>query len=321
MRGALPTKAQREGDVYPLAAPLRTRIVAHMNTNRGTRQITKAAIAALATAGLGVGVVAFALGDAAISASSLTAIGTGDPSGHPAMANAGGSFNNLPSPNWAGPVLVGSVYDQVLTSFVVPPTTCSPSQQAESDASFWVGLDGFGADPKVSPTVEQAGIRVQCIAGTSTYFPWTEAYPAGEDDINPSQFQVKAGDTVAVRVVVSGTTDTYTLDDETTGATFTRSATAPQGATNASAECIAESPGQLANNQFYPLPDFGTVTFNQCVAQAVSPTVATCDLVSGQGCLSGSQRFLLSLADPSTESNAESMSVAGDGFAVTWHHA
>lgn len=219
------------------------------------------------------------------------------------------------SSNWAGPVLIGGIYDQVQTTFVIPRALCSAK---DSDASFWAGIDGGGT----SSTVEQAGVRESCVSGTASYVAWTEEAPAPEDDIDPAQFPVSPGDMIALTVIVNETTDAYTLDDVTSGSIDTVSATAPAGAADNSAECVAEAP--TGAQGVLTLTDFGAVTFSNCDVKVVGPVAAAdCHLVTGDGCPPGSQIVFSNIGRRkiiSTKVKAETMVTAGGGFTVTWHH-
>jgi hypothetical protein len=219
------------------------------------------------------------------------------------------------SSNWAGPVVTGGTYSQVTTTFVVPTAKCSSQS---TDSSFWAGIDGSGT----SQTVEQAGVRVTCAHRHAQYVPWVEEFPAPESDIDPSLFTVAPGDTVAVTVVAHRSTDTYTLDDVTSGATFTTTAAAPQGATDSSAECIAEAP--TGSKGIEKLTDFGTVHFSQCQVRVADPAAAHCQIVNGHGCPADSQITYNNIASNHHHKNrlqAETMSTNGGGFTVTWHHS
>jgi hypothetical protein len=77
-----------------------------------------------------------------------------------------------PSTNWSGYVDTnsgGHTYSEVSGNWTEPTATCTSTN---SDAAFWVGLDGF-----TSATVEQAGTLAVCGDGTASYYTWWEMYP------------------------------------------------------------------------------------------------------------------------------------------------
>jgi len=297
-----------------------------MNTSQGTRHISKAALAGLAVGGFTFGVVSFLAASTWGTATAAPATTPKTAAAVVAAASPGANATHhakrpAPKPsiqsglstNWAGPTVTGGTYSRVSTTFVVPRATCTSHY---TDSSFWAGIDGAGS----SPTVEQAGIRVTCDSKTAQYVAWTEEYPAPESDIDASQFSVAPGDTVKVIVSANSGTDTYTLTDVTSGATYTTSAAAPQGAADDSAECVAEAP--TGSKGIEKLTDFGTVTFSQCTARVVGSRSA-CQLVTGQGCPSSSQLTYSNIGTVkhhSTRLQAETMSTTRGGFQVTWHH-
>ena len=271
-----------------------------------------------------MGAAAFVVAGA--GAGALASVGATEV-GMTVMGGAGSTpapaINTVVLPNWAGPVVYGSTYDEVATTFVVPQATCS-LDRAATDASFWAGFDGAGA-PGGSATLEQAGVRVSCQAGSAQYVAWTEQYPAGEDDINPAQFSVQPGDTVTVDAAARDATDTYTIRDVTSGTSFTRTSRVPAGATDASAECIAEAPEHgTALNTYYPLTDFGTVTFSQCAAHAAAPVAGDCQVVTGQGCPAASQILYSTIGNSETHptnTQANFAATQSGAFTVTWNHS
>lgn len=79
------------------------------------------------------------------------------------------------SSNWAGAVLIGTGYDSV-TGTVVVPTASIPSGGSSSTtyyASAWVGIDG----DTCSNAILQTGIDVGVKGSTHIYEAWYEWYP------------------------------------------------------------------------------------------------------------------------------------------------
>ncbi len=158
--------------------------------------------------------------------------------------------------NWSGYALVGSTFQWVTGSWIVPTSNCS-AQGGNTFGTFWVGLDGYN-----SATVEQIGTLSYCAGATPFYYVWYEFYPLGMV-IVPS-VPIQPGDRMSASVVYYSNVQEFTvrIKDNTTGETFGTSATVP-GATRSSAEWIAEAPCCTASGGILPLTDFGTVTFGQ----------------------------------------------------------
>jgi hypothetical protein len=222
--------------------------------------------------------------------------------------------------NWAGPAISGGTFDTVSTTFVVPTANCKPTDAVTSMVA-WAGIDGDSATDQM---VEQAGVDVACLQGQPMYVAWTEEAPNPQSPISPSTFMVSPGDNVHVMVSVQGSTVSFVMDDTTTGATFAGSSPTLAGTQQASAECIAEAPERVSGG-FFALTDFGTVTFSQCDASLVAPSVASdCQLVTGQGCPSATHTVLLSIGprpgDLAVRGLAKAKAGPGAAFSVTWRH-
>jgi Peptidase A4 family len=181
--------------------------------------------------------------------------------GHP-MVRPGGlavpgarraaASKEIGSTNWSGYAVSGhnGAYRSVSASWTAPAVTCS---SGDRNASFWVGLDGYGSH---SHSVEQAGTDANCSSRTAEYSGWYEMYPAA-----PVYFRTKVrpGDHVTASVTFHGP-DTYTLvlKDSTRG--WRHTATKHEtGLDRSSAEVITEAPSSARG--VLPLADFGTVRF------------------------------------------------------------
>ena len=176
----------------------------------------------------------------------------------PAATRSGANANQQ-SYNWSGYEAGGGYYTSVAARWTVPQTYCT----SNGYASFWVGLDGFN-----DSTVEQTGTGVNCSTGTPTYYAWWETFPAPPQSYPDT---VRAGDALSASVTYSSGTYRYVLADSTQGWQETTTVAAPAGSANASAEVIAESPGNSSN----VLPDFGAADFtastiNGCSLQAAN---------------------------------------------------
>jgi hypothetical protein len=157
------------------------------------------------------------------------------------------------STNWSGYAVTGSSFTGVKGSWIVPTSTCPSGDQY---AAFWVGIDGYNDE-----TVEQTGTDSDCDgSGRPSYYAWYEFYP--EPSFTISSLTITPGDIMSAKVTYNGTEFTTTITDETTGKSFTKSATV-SGAKRASAEWIAEAPCCTGRGGILPLADFGTVLFGK----------------------------------------------------------
>ncbi|MEU8513554.1 G1 family glutamic endopeptidase [Kitasatospora sp. NPDC048722] len=229
---------------------------------------------------------------AAAASTSAAASAASTPAGTPA-AHAG-----ITSGNWSGYAATGSTYHSVSASWTQPRISCA----AVGAVSIWVGLDGQGTS-----TVEQTGTQAECTAVNATprYFAWWENYP---DPESPYRDAVRPGDTMTASVTYDRAHDTYTaeLTDETLGWTETKSFPRYGGATNGSAEVIAEAPNRNGSRQ--PLADFGSVTFTRAA-------------VDGRTLAAASAATVTMARNGVTEAVPGPLSGGGDSFTDTWKHS
>ncbi len=178
--------------------------------------------------------------------------------------------------NWGGYGVTGKngSFTSVQASFVVPGlASCGPTEVSSS--SFWAGIDGLA-----SATVEQDGVDAYCDDGSAQYFAWYEIYP--QMPVLFPHLPVSAGDTVQASVnFQGGSSYKLRLVDSTTGASGSVTVSL-SGATNSSAECIAEDPGSTP----VPYANYGSVSFTNCTVNGspvgkLSPSAIT--TVSGGG--------------------------------------
>ena len=153
------------------------------------------------------------------------------------------------STNWAGYAANGGSYTTVTSSWVEPSVSCT----SNGIVAFWIGLDGWG-----STTVEQDGTGVDCSSGSPQPFAWWETYPA--NSIQEYNEPVAAGDSLTSTVTYqsNGRYD-LVLTDSTEGWTENNVVAKPSGASNASAEVVAEA--VTSGSSVTQLPNFGSVHF------------------------------------------------------------
>jgi hypothetical protein len=92
-----------------------------------------------------------------------------------------------------------------------------------------VGIDGYN-----DQTVEQTGTDSDCDGSNRpSYYAWYEFYP--EPSFTISSLTITPGDMMSAKVTYNGSEFTTMITDETTGKSFTKSATV-SGAKRSSAE-------------------------------------------------------------------------------------
>ena len=179
--------------------------------------------------------------------------------------------------NWAGYDVTGGGLSSVTATWTQP--FAQSTSPPDSDAAFWVGLDGDG-----SSTVEQTGTEAYMEDGSIHYDAWYEMYPAAEVTI--TSLTISPGDEMTGTVTSDGLGGfTLTLADDTTHDSFTtvkrNGVIAPE-----SAEVIAEAPTDATTSDLLPLADFGTVNFTSCAfdGQPISDFPWNCiDMVADGG--------------------------------------
>jgi hypothetical protein len=213
------------------------------------------------------------------------------------------------STNWSGYAVLGSSFTSAKGSWTVPAATCSSGDQY---AAFWVGIDGYS-----SKTVEQTGTDSDCDGKNPSYYAWYEFYP--NPSFNISSLTIKPGDHISASVTYSGSEFTITIADETTGKSYSKSATV-SGAKRSSAEWIAEAPCCTARGGILPLADFGTVLFGEDSTGVGGTNAATDSTTSGNIGLSSSiEQINMARKNGTVEDTTTGLSGDGTSFSVTWN--
>ena len=167
-------------------------------------------------------------------------------------ARSAAASKEIGSTNWSGYAVSGSdgAYRSVSASWTMPAVTCS---SGDRNASFWVGLDGYG---KQSRSVEQTGTDANCSGRTAEYNGWYEMYPA-----KPVFFRAKVrpGDHLTASVTFHGA-NTYKLVLKDSIRGWSHTVIRHQaGLDRASAEVVTEAPSSAKG--VLPLADFGAIRF------------------------------------------------------------
>jgi hypothetical protein len=167
---------------------------------------------------------------------------------------------------WAGYVVRtnGGSFEEVKGSWVQPKVVCN---RPGSSAAFWVGLGGANAD---SEALEQVGTSADCSGSALvSYSAWYQLFPAPPVELPVT---IRAGDTVAAEVAVSGRAVTVALRNLSTGSSLStkRSMRSPE---TDSAEWIVEAPSAcFVTCMQLPLADFDRVRFTNSFATAAAET-------------------------------------------------
>jgi hypothetical protein len=164
------------------------------------------------------------------------------------------------SHNWSGYAVSAADVTSVSATFTVPEV--GPPGSIEGlppNVSAWVGIDG-----DTSGTVEQTGILGSWDdkTGTATYSAWWEMFPRGASTIK--KMTISAGDSITASVTYNDRGSfTLALVDNTTGESFSTTASAPAGGPNLaqrnSAEFIVERAATISKGY---LTILSLATFN-----------------------------------------------------------
>jgi hypothetical protein len=212
-----------------------------------------------------------------------------------AQAAAGGFRRVESSLNWSGAYITPrrpNRFDMALGSWTIPTPTLPPSirgkkQPDDGDyrASTWIGIDGHQQYPGASLPQIGTTQQIELADGkrTTTYSAWWQWWAKGQN-IFPIVFDqatmpIAAGDRIIATIVVLNERKVLAiLKNQTTGHLVTLAPDAPQipatGKTagfqvkirGKSAEWVTERPTRFFSREMYRLPDYGLVTFKDCLA-------------------------------------------------------
>jgi hypothetical protein len=202
----------------------------------------------------------------------------------------------------------GTDFDAVSATWVQPTVTCP---QPNAWAVFWVGLDGWWDD-----TVEQGGTSAQCLSGTPSYTAWWEMYPTNAIQ---EVFSISAGDKMTAGVTYTVATHTFviTVKDVTSGHSFTRKELCGAGLTcnRSSAEAIAEDVGLYPGPGYYPLANYGRMSFSGSQMTDISGHTGS---FTDSAWLHGS---VTEMSGGVTYAKVSALSATGAKFTAIWNHA
>jgi Peptidase A4 family len=236
------------------------------------------------------------------------------------------------SSNWAGYVVGGSdsntQFSNVSGSWVQPTSKCSSGQD---DAAFWVGIGGDDGQSSSdgqsalgdgsSTSLEQIGTEGNCTGNGTQYYAWYELVPSAPVQLN---LAIHPGDKIKASVGVNGENIAFSLADETTGQSFSKTIQSPNPDTS-SAEWVAEAPSQCdGSGSCTPLPlsDFGTVDFTSATATANghTGTISDPNWTAQPIALGADGTYDIGYGSSQNTAGASPSSLSSDGssFSVTW---
>jgi len=219
-------------------------------------------------AGMRIAAVAAALSSWGVTTALTAADAAPTISHHPrvsASRPAGpASATGWASTNWSGYALTGSNFTSITGSWVVPSVSASRKATYSSD---WIGIDGFNDSNLI-----QTGTESDYFNGSAHYGAWWEILPASETVI--TTMTVQPGDVMTADIHrVSGTSWSITINDTTSGATFSINQTYNGQLT--SAEWIEEAPS--VGGRIAPLANYGQATFDPGTVNGHNPGLVAAD--------------------------------------------
>jgi hypothetical protein len=241
---------------------------------------------------------------AALALASVTSAAAGTTSGATQAVAKPAAVTNY---TWTGYVLVGHTqgFRQVTGQFKVPTVACT---SANSKASFWIGLDGYG-----NGTVEQVGISTNCTNFVPSFQAWWEMAP----NSTQYKFLVSPGDTISMLVKYVGGAWNLALTDLTLNDNahkFNVTEPCPSGhvCENMTAEAVLEADG--GKN----LSNFKSASFTKI--QAVDSSNATTGLVAN-GSVWGLAKVLMTGANGQNLADPGTITGSGQNYTLTYRQA
>ncbi|KAI4725419.1 hypothetical protein E4T49_06861 [Aureobasidium sp. EXF-10728] len=147
------------------------------------------------------------------------------------------------SHNWAGAVLIGSDFQTVTGTFIVPkitlPTDRLKNSHDEYAAGVWVGIDGSN---ECQGVVMQTGVNMWISSnGDLHYHAWYEWYP--EHSIKFRHLSVSPGDNLTLTISASSDSGGMAIiENNTTGKSIRH-------------KFVGRNPHLCRNNALWPLED------------------------------------------------------------------
>ena len=225
----------------------------------------------------------------------------------------GNSSQQFTSRNWDGYVTysstAGTDFNKVRATWIQPVVRC---EVAQAWTVFWIGLDGW-----YDGTVEQGGSSAYCPSAGATpeYDIWWEMYPTNSIQ---TVLTIKPGDHITASVTYSTTSSRFAIfvADTTTKKSFSRSELCASDLVceRSSADFITEDVGRSGAGSYFPLADYGTMSYNN--ASAV-------DTSGKSGSISSDAWLNAAVTEKSgstTYAKVSPLRDSGTSFSTTWAH-
>lgn len=225
---------------------------------RRTRKGSALVVSLGLAAALGV-----AVGPGAAGAAGPVPAGPGEPP--PLLVGAAKSSGPGVSTDWAGYAVTGQTYTSVTGSWRVPQVSTPTQTKKTYYSTDWIGIDG---DAKKDTSLIQTGTEADWYKGKPFYRAWWEILPTYPVENVISTLTISAGDSMSASIVDGGSSWTITLNDDTTGKSFTTSQ--PYSGPLSSAEWIHEAP-TISGGKIAKLAPDGPVTFDLGTVNGANP--------------------------------------------------
>jgi hypothetical protein len=230
------------------------------------------------------------------------------------LAPSNGASQHFTSRNWDGYITYASTistdFNVVSAKWVQPVVHC---EAAQAWTVFWIGLDGWW-----DGTVEQGGSSAYCpsAGGKPVYSLWWEMFPTNAIQ---SVLTTKAGDTITASVTFRPATSVFviTVKDVTTGQHFTKQERCGSGLSclRTSTDVITEDVGRFGTNGYFPLANYGRMTYTNATAT---------DVAGHSGSISGANWINAAVTEAAggvTYATVTPLASAGHNFSAIWKHA
>ncbi|KAK7531493.1 peptidase A4 family-domain-containing protein [Phyllosticta citribraziliensis] len=202
------------------------------------------------------------------------------PRGVDLKSDKGSTSSKGDVPVWFGVALkapAGVKFTSISTTIKVPSFKLGdqPQYGDANGIAAWIGIDGlYGSSEDVLQggivlALNKDGAKLTVPDGKTFIVNAVEEwYPIDPHQLTQQEFQIRFGHTLHLRIdVTSETTGTLTFENADTKQRLVRPLTAPAGTKSLqnSAEWIVESLIDSKTGLAMPPPDFGTLTFADCV--------------------------------------------------------
>jgi Peptidase A4 family len=220
----------------------------------------------------------------------------------PPASGPTGLTSSTTDPSVAGYIVSGSSFTSVRGTWQIPSITCGSVQ--DHSVAVWIGTEGVSGGASA-----QVGTSTLCVRGALQTFAWYQAAPAAAVRLSVA---VAPGQTVSGAVTSSGTTFTFSLIDESSGARATATATLAGAPRDAAAWFVDRRPiGCRGTCTGYTLGDFGRIELSGAQATGSGRSGAIDEAAWSEARVS-------MVTNGTTQAEASTLGSSGSAFTVTW---